>query len=96
MKFTERMQLIKAGYTKKEIAEMEKDAAAGTGSNGGEDDRLDLIAQAVAKLTDDFHEMNIRNDASGNGQGGEPDIWEKLRQSLAGEDPNKDDKGGNE
>lgn len=95
MKFTERMQLIKAGYTKKEIAEMEKDLSASENGGNGSDDRLDLIAQAVAKLTDDFHEMNIRNDASGNGGGEEPDIWEKLRASLAGEDPNKDDEGGN-
>ena len=86
MKFGERMQLIKAGYTKKEIAEMEKETAGG-GNQAGTDDRLDLIAQAVAKLTDDFHEMNIRNDASGGGSGAEPDIWEKLRNSLAGENP---------
>lgn len=96
MKFGERMQLIKAGYTKKEIAEMEKDAA-GAGNESGTDDRLDLIAQAVAKLTDDFHEMNIRRDASGDGNGGEPDIWEKLRASLAGEDlKGNDDNGGKE
>ena len=87
MKFGERMQLIKAGYTKKEIAEMEKETAGGVEQAGtGTDDRLDLIAQAVAKLTDDFHEMNIRNDASGGGNS-EPDIWEKLRNSLAGEAP---------
>ena len=87
MKFGERMQLIKAGYTKKEIAEMEKETAGGGEQAGtGTDDRLDLIAQAVAKLTDDFHEMNIRNDASGGGNS-EPDIWEKLRNSLAGEAP---------
>lgn len=87
MKFGERMQLIKAGYTKKEIAEMEKETASGGDQAGtGTDDRLDLIAQAVAKLTDDFHEMNIRNDASG-GVSNEPDIWEKLRNSLAGEAP---------
>ena len=87
MKFVERMQLIKAGYTKKEIAEMEKETASGGDQAGtGTDDRLDLIAQAVAKLTDDFHEMNIRNDASGGGSS-EPDIWEKLRNSLAGENP---------
>ena len=94
MKFSERMQLIKAGYSKKEIAEMEKEAA-GAGNETGADDRLDLIAQAVAKLTDDFHEMNIRRDASGNGSGQEPDIWEKLRASLTGEEPkNNDDNGG--
>ena len=86
MKFVERMQLIKAGYTKKEIAEMEKETAGGGDQAGTDDDRLDLIAQAVAKLTDDFHEMNIRNDASGGGSS-EPDIWEKLRNSLAGENP---------
>lgn len=85
MKFGERMQLIKAGYTKKEIAEMEKETDS-CGDLAGTDDRLDLIAQAVAKLTDDFHEMNIRNDASG-GSGAEADIWEKLRNSLAGENP---------
>lgn len=95
MKFGERMQLIKAGYTKKEIAEMEKETA-GAGKETGTDDRLDLIAQAVAKLTDDFHEMNIRRDASGGGSDPEPDIWEKLRASLSGDDPNKDDKGGKE
>jgi len=91
MKFGERMQLIKAGYTKKEIAEMEKETVSGGDKAGTEDDRLDLIAQAVAKLTDDFHEMNIRNDASVGGSN-EPDIWEKLRNSLAGEDPNNDGK----
>lgn len=88
MKFSERMQLIKAGYTKKEISEMEKETVGG-GNQAGTDDRLDLIAQAVAKLTDDFHEMNIRNDASG-GSGEKQDIWQKLRNSLAGENPEDD------
>lgn len=93
MKFGERMQLIKAGYTKKEIAEMEKESA-GAGNEAGTDDRLDLIAQAVAKLTDDFHEMNIRRDASGGGSDPEPDIWEQLRAKLSGEDPENNDNGG--
>lgn len=93
MKFSERIQLIKAGYTKKEIAEMEKETAGG-GDQAGTDDRLDLIAQAVAKLTDDFHEMNIRNDASGEGSGTEPDIWEKLRNSLAGDNPDDEKQEG--
>lgn len=95
MKFTERMQLIKAGYTKKEIAEMEKEETkAPAASVTGPDERLDLIAQALAKLTDDVHEMHMRDDAAGGNNEPEVNIYEVLRKQLEGEDPdkNKEDK----
>ena len=82
MKLTERMALIKAGYTKTEIAEMEKEPLDGDSiSVSSGDDRLDTIAQALVKMNERIDKINIINSAteSGNNETEKGDIFSELR-----------------
>ena len=82
MKLTERMALIKAGYTKTEIAEMEKETLDGDSiSESSGDDRLDTIAQAIVKMNERIDKINIINSAteSGTNETEKGDIFSELR-----------------
>lgn len=89
MKFNEKITLIKAGYTKQEIAEMEKEAAEETQSpvSTESDDRLEIIAQSIANLNNRINEMNIINSVDQDEQGGDQgtvqtDIFDELRNMI--------------
>lgn len=89
MKFNERITLIKAGYTKQEIAEMEKEYVENTQSSvsSENDDRLEIIAQSIANLNNRINEMNIINSVDQDDQGGDQgydqtDIFDELRNMI--------------
>ena len=89
MKFNERIALIKAGYTKQEIAEMEKESVEETQSpvSTESDDRLEIIAQSIANLNNRINEMNIINSVDQDDQGGDQgsdqtDIFDELRNMI--------------
>lgn len=89
MKFNERITLIKAGYTKQEIAEMEKESVGETQSpvSTESDDRLEIIAQSIANLNNRINEMNIINSVDQDDQGGDQDtdqtdIFDELRNMI--------------
>lgn len=89
MKFNERIALIKAGYTKQEIAEMERESVEETQTpvSTESDDRLEIIAQSIANLNNRINEMNIINsvdqDDQGGDQGGDQtDIFDELRNMI--------------
>lgn len=89
MKFNERITLIKAGYTKQEIAEMEKETAEETQSpvSNESDDRLEVIAQSIANLNNRINQMNIINSVDQDDNGGDQgdnhaDIFYELRNML--------------
>lgn len=89
MKFNERITLIKAGYTKQEIAEMEKETVEGNQSSVSteSDDRLEIIAQSIANLNNRINEMNIINSVDQDDQGGnqgddQTDIFDELRNMI--------------
>ena len=89
MKFNERITLIKAGYTKQEIAEMEKETVEETQSPASteNDDRLEVIAQSIANLNDRINKMNIINSVDQDDQGGDQgenqtDIFDELRNII--------------
>lgn len=94
MKLTERMALIKAGYTKTEIAEMEKETLDGDSiSVSSGDDRLDTIAQALVKMNERIDKINIINSAteSGNNETEKGDIFSELRGIIENKPDAKED-----
>lgn len=94
MKLTERMALIKAGYTKSEIAEMEKETLNGDSiSDSSGDDRLDTIAQAIVKMNERIDKINIINSATESGNNGteKDDIFSELRGIIENKPENKED-----
>ena len=95
MKLTERMALIKAGYTKSEIAEMEKETLNGdTISESSGDERLDTIAQAIVKMNERIDKINIIHSAteSGNNETKKDDIFSELRGIIENKPETKEDK----
>lgn len=75
MKFNERITLIKAGYTKQEIAEMEKESVEETqfSVSSKSDDRLNIIAESIKKLNERIDNINIINSVDQDDKGGDQD-----------------------
>lgn len=99
MKFNERITLIKAGYTKQEIAEMEKESVEGNQSSVSteSDDRLKIIAESIKKLNERIDNINIINSANQDDQGcdqgeDQTDIFDELRARIENNPFNKEDK----